>query len=314
MNHEMEYISMEGTVFNIQKCSIHDGPGIRTLVFLKGCYLSCLWCANPESQKFVPEVMNFYVKCIGCGECQKICKENAIIPKENGFAIDRNKCNNCQKCTEICYAESKKIMGKKMTTEEVFREIKKDSIFYKSTAGGGVTFSGGEPFLQSEFLLELCKLCKQEGISTAVETCGYADFENIEPVLPYLDYIFFDIKHTDSERHKELTGQRNEKILDNLQKIDKYRIPVTVRTALVPGYNDEIGNIRAIATICSKLNNLKEYELLAYHKLGISKYKNLERPYFLEDIEAPDAAKMQDYLSYADEILMQRGKYCIYKK
>lgn len=307
-------VILEGTIFNIQKCSIHDGPGIRTLVFLKGCYLSCLWCANPESQHFQPEIMNFYVKCIGCGACEQVCEHGAISKVENKYVIDRAKCIECKKCTDICYAESKKVMGKKMTTEEVMREIRKDVIFYKSTAGGGVTFSGGEPFLQSEFLKEICNMCKQEGISTAVETCGYAEMEQILPVLPYLDYIFFDVKHADSDIHKKLTGQKNEKILKNLKKIDEYGIPITVRTPVVPGFNDGLDNIQAIAKVCAKLHNLKEYELLAYHELGISKYHNLERIYPLSKVKTPTVDDMQQYVDAANEIMKPIGKNCIYRK
>lgn len=305
---------MEGTIFNIQKCSIHDGPGIRTLVFFKGCHLSCLWCANPESQNFGAEVMNFYVKCIGCGACEQICPCHAVSQVDGRYVIDRKLCTNCKKCAEVCFAESKKVMGTKMTVDEVMEEIRKDSVFYHSTAGGGVTFSGGEPFLQSEFLKELCMNCRKEGISTAVETCGYADFEKIEPVLPYLDYIFFDVKHWDSEVHKRLTGQGNEKILENLKRIDTYGIPITVRTPVVPGYNDNADTIRAIAEFCGELHSLKEYELLAYHELGISKYRNLEREYLLEEVKTPGAEQMERYVGIANDILMPIGKTCIYKK
>lgn len=302
-----------GIVFNIQKCSIHDGPGIRTLVFLKGCYLSCQWCANPESQKFKPEIMNFYSKCIGCGQCYQICPFKAIYKSAKGFAIDREKCSDCGLCVEECYAESKKIMGKEMSPDQVFQEIRKDKVFYKGIANGGVTFSGGEPFLHADFLKETCQKCKDERINTAVETCGYAEFDQIKEVLPYLDSIFFDIKHYNTDLHKKYTGQSNEKILDNLKKINEYNIPITVRTPIIPGCNDSEKNIMEIAKICAALSSVKQYELLAYHELGLSKYDSLERPYLLRGVKTPKLSEMEKLVKIANEILNPLNKECVYK-
>ena len=303
-----------GMVFNIQKCSIHDGPGIRTLVFLKGCYLSCLWCANPESQNFRPEIMNFYSKCIGCKECISCCPRGAIYEGKKGYAIHRERCNGCNQCVDNCYAEAKKLMGKTMTSEEVMEEVRKDKAFYAGRNGGGVTFSGGEPFLQADFMKEVLENCKREGISTAVESCGFASFSEIKKVLPYLDFIFFDMKHYDSEQHKKLTGQGNEKILENLQRINEYSIPITVRTPVIPGYNDDETNIIEIAKICAKLPNVRQYELLAYHELGVSKYENLDRIYELKETKTPDVTEMEHLVKEANKVLKAKGKICFYKK
>ncbi len=182
----------QGIVFNIQKCSIHDGPGIRTLVFLKGCPLKCLWCANPESQNPFPEIVSNENKCIGCEACITVCPKKCIL---NTSYFDRSLCDNCGDCVEVCYAEAKKFSGQKMSVEELVKIINKDKTFYHES-GGGVTFSGGEPLQNHKFLLECVKDCKELGISTIVETCGFADYEKFAPILDYLEMIFFDLKHS----------------------------------------------------------------------------------------------------------------------
>lgn len=300
-------------IFNIQKCSVHDGEGIRTIVFFKGCPLHCKWCANPESQAYVPQITEFPRKCIGCGMCKNVCEQNAIIEKDGKLVIDREKCNGCMKCAELCFAEAKTICGKDMEVEELFNEIKKDKFFYDHS-GGGVTFSGGEALTQPELLTELAGKCKKNRINTAIETCGCGNFEKFKEALPYIDYMFFDLKCMDSARHKELTGAGNEVILHNLKAIQQYNIPCTIRTPIIPGLNDSEENIRATAEFISELPNVKEYELLPYHDFGVSKYASLGIDYELSEIETPGDEHMMDLTRIANSVLMPCGKSCFYTK
>lgn len=199
-------------IFNIQRCSIHDGNGLRTLVFLKGCPLKCLWCANPESQSYQPDIMELPARCIGCGACAKVCPEAAIRLVDGQFKINRELCKNCFRCTERCYAESKRVVGKDYLIGEVFAEIQKDRSFY-SLYGGGVTFSGGEPLTHPVFLAGIAKKCQESRINVAVESCGYGTYDQFKMALPFIDQMFMDIKHIDTEIHKSLTGKGNEVIL-----------------------------------------------------------------------------------------------------
>lgn len=297
-------------IFNIQKCSIHDGEGLRTLVFFKGCMLRCRWCANPESQKYTPEIVESPTKCIGCRCCSQVCPKNAI--RADG-TIDRNLCDNCMKCTDICYAEAKRVAGKEYTTEELYKEIEKDKPFYE-IYGGGVTFSGGEPLTHGDELRDIAKMCKEKGISTMVESCGFAKFEGFKDALPYIDGMFMDIKHIDSEKHRELTGQGNELILENIRKISEGGMPITIRTPVVPGYNDDVENIRAIAEFVGTLPTVREYELLAYHNLGESKYKSLGRAYELHDVKIPSNEHMRELVKAANEVLAKYNKECFWTK
>lgn len=296
-------------IFNIQKCSIHDGDGLRTLVFLKGCPMECLWCANPESHSYEAEIMEFPSRCIGCGICQKVCPEVAISSASDGFKIDRNLCTNCHKCAEHCYAEAKVVVGKDYSVEELFKEIEKDRVFY-SMYGGGVTFSGGEPLTHPKFLTKIAKKCQENGINVVVESCGYGVYDEFEKALPYIDKMFLDIKHIDSDTHDSLTGKGNELILENIKRIAEFGIPVTARTPIVPGYNDSAENIIGISKFISTIPGIKEYELLAYHNLGGSKYKSLGRPYALEDVLPPSDQEMKKLVKCSNEILQNYDKEC----
>ena len=298
-------------IFNIQKCSIHDGEGLRTLVFFKGCPLRCPWCANPESQSYENDITEFPSKCVGCGLCIQKCPQGAVRPD---CSIDREKCvKNCTACTDICYAEAKKYVGKNYEIDELLHEIKKDKIFYQMR-GGGVTFSGGEPLTHGKYLKEIAKACRDNHINVCIESCGYSKYESFEEALPYIDSVFMDVKVFDCQKHKEITGYGNELILDNIRKISERGIPITIRTPIVPGYTDDIENIKAIAEFVLTLPSVTEYELLVYHNLGESKYGALGRKYPLKGLQPPEDDEIRTLVKAANQILNKHGKHCFYMK
>ena len=298
-------------IFNIQKCSIHDGQGLRTLVFFKGCPLRCPWCANPESQSYGLEVTEYPSKCIGCGRCIEECPVSAI--GRDGH-IDRSRClKDCKDCTEVCYAEARKFVGRDYEIGELFNEICKDRVFY-NIKGGGVTFSGGEPLTYGKFLEKIARKCKENRIDVCVESCGYSQFDSFKDALPYIDSMFMDIKIIDSDEHERITGGRNELILDNIRRISEYGMPLTIRTPVVPRYTDSVENIRGIAEFVADLPSVREYELLRYHNFGESKYAALGREYALKGTEPPSDEEMLKLVSIANDVLNNRGKYCFYVK
>ena len=298
-------------LFNIQRCSNHDGAGLRTTVFLKGCPLRCAWCANPESQSFRPEVMEATARCVGCMACREECPARAIEPDETGYPrIRRELCRRCFHCAEVCYAESKHVVGNEMPVEELFREIEKDRVFF-SRSGGGVTFSGGEPLAQPELLTAIAKRCHDSGIHVMLESCGCAEYDRFAPALDYVDAMYFDVKHVDPEAHRRITGADNRLILENLRRIAA-RVPVTVRTPVVPGYTDGDDNIAGIAAVVRDTPGVQDYELLAYHDLGRSKYTALGRPYALAEVEKPSPERMAALVELANGVLAGSGKRCFY--
>lgn len=267
---------MNGTIFDIQRFSIFDGPGIRTNVFFKGCNLKCLWCHNPESQNKNTELMLSHAKCIGCGECEIFCK--------NTFT---NKCTACGKCVEICPQNARKITGKKVTADEVVEEVIKDKAFYE-TSGGGVTLSGGEPLLQSDFAAEILRKCKEKNIGTAIETAANVPWKNFQKVLPFLDIILCDIKCIDEVLHKKLTGVSNQLILDNAQKLKSENKNLIFRMPVIPTLNEsEIEKVKVFA-------GNTPLEILAYHNTGKEKYNSLGREYDIENIVPPSAEYMKE--------------------
>lgn len=303
---------LKGKIFNVQKCSIHDGRGMRTTVFFKGCGLHCLWCANPESIHFYPEVTLNTNKCMGCGFCARMCKNGAVSVEAGGsFKFDRKKCIGCGACAEMCPTDARRLFGKDYTVDELFKIIWQDHYYYRQS-GGGVTFSGGEALMQPEFLCAIAKKCHEYHVNVAIEACGCGDYEKFKPCLDYIDFIYFDVKHMNPEMHKVITGQTNERILENLKNISRHGIEICVRTPVVPGYNDSVENIRATAKFISEIPNIMRYELLAYHKLGINKYKILDRPYPLDDIAEPSPEYMNMLADTANEILIPVGKKCFY--
>jgi pyruvate formate lyase activating enzyme len=296
---------VEGIVFNIQRFSIQDGPGIRTTVFLKGCPLRCAWCSNPESQNFRPEIVHRDSSCTRCGLCISVCPEKAISLRDKGVSIDRKLCTNCGDCIGVCVPGALKILGQTMSAGEVFREIKKDADFYWNS-GGGVTASGGEPLAQPDFVAALFKLCQDTGIDTCIETSGCASTEALEKVLLYTSLILYDVKMGDSGPHRKWTGAPNKEILLNLEKAIASGVPVTIRVPLIPGINDSNEELKKIARIAADLPKKSvKVELLPYHRFGMGKYQQLDREYELTELttqNAPEIQKMKDlFVSYGLE-------------
>lgn len=282
----------KGFIYDLQRFAIHDGPGIRTLVYMKGCPLRCLWCSSPQSQKSEPEIMRNEINCQMCGRCVDICPDHLITISDEGEIIyDRKLCTVCGKCVEACPNQALKLIGYHVTTEELYKEINKDSPFYRRS-NGGVTVSGGEPTMQIDFVTEFLKRCKQTYIHTAIETCGYVKWEKMEKLLNYVDLVYIDIKHMDPTIHKELTGVSNELILENAKNISLIK-PMIIRIPVIPSYNDSKENIRAIAEFAAGLgDNLKRIELLPYHRFGTQTYSRIGMKYKLSDVEPPSEDHM----------------------
>ena len=293
----MSGVNIKGLIFNIQGYSIHDGPGIRTTVFMKGCPLRCKWCSNPESMNYFPEIIYIKGKCVKCYRCVEICPYDAIsIPKKGEFIrINRKVCMDCREhlCAKACYQGALEISGNYMTVEELLQEVIKDSLFYRNS-GGGVTLSGGEALTQYEFALQFFKGCREKGIHTVLDTSGYAPWKTMRGILNYTDIVYFDIKHMDPAVHKKLTGKSNKHILKNLEETVKLaKVPVIIRIPVIPGHNDSKENMEDTAKFVKKLG-VKEVNLLSYHRLGMGKYTGLGRKYPLgEDIVPPSDTEME---------------------
>jgi pyruvate formate lyase activating enzyme len=284
-------------IFDIERYATKDGPGIRTVIFFKGCNLRGIWCQNPESQSAKPQIMYYMNLCKGCGRCIALCPTHAIRSDETfGLLIDPILCMACGTCAENCYFDARKLMGKTMTVSELMTEIRKDKPYYESS-GGGITFSGGEPLLYPDFVTEVSKQCREEGIHTAIETAGHVAWEIFERLMPYLDLIFFDIKHIDPDLHKAYTGVTNELILENLKKLSDVFAPIIIRVPVIPGYNNSVDVQQQIYEFVKTLRNIQRVELLPYHRLGLSKYKGLGREYHLQDVES---VKKDDLLYLAE--------------
>jgi pyruvate formate lyase activating enzyme len=268
---------VKGTIFNIQRYSIHDGPGIRTTVFFKGCPLQCLWCQNPESQTFQQELFYNKERCTGCGRCLTACPEKAIEIFEGRSRTHRTLCKACGACAEVCPEEARVLMGKRVSAEEVFEEVKKDAIFYERS-GGGVTLSGGEPLAQPEFSIRILSQCKSSGIHTAIETCGHAPWETVERVLKVVDLVLFDLKHMDPMEHRKITGVSNALVLENLKRIyHESHVALAIRIPVIPGFNDTPENMEAtVSFILKDLDASVPVHLLPYHRLGDSKREQME--------------------------------------
>lgn len=295
MIFDIDY-SLTAPVFNIQSYSIHDGPGIRTTVFLKGCPLRCFWCANPESNAAFPELMTYSSKCTGCGGCLSACPLGAIslrFYKSKFIAhTDRSLCTHCGKCVPACPSDAREIAGKEMTVGQVIDRVRADKLFLESS-GGGMTISGGEALAHPHFSAHLLAAAHTEGIHTAVESCVYAPVDAIDLVFPHVDLALLDIKHMDTAAHKNFVGVPNEQILSNIRHIcNELNIPTILRMPTIPGYNDNDENIRAVGEFAASLRQNVTIHLLPYHRLGDSKSESLGKPRFL-GIEVPDSVRME---------------------
>ena len=286
-------------LFEIERYALNDGPGIRSVVFFKGCPLRCLWCSNPESQNGAPSLLYRKNQCIGCGNCLQACPQDAISPSvsENsaadgtqtgGIRIDRDLCDGCGACVETCYTGALSLAGGEWSVEEAMDVILKDETYYRSS-GGGVTFSGGEPTSQPEGLAALAGRCRENTIHTCIETCGYFSWETVEPLLTDIDLFLYDIKHMDSDRHRELTGVGNEGILENFIRLVRSGREVIARLPIIPGANDDEANLRATADFLHSRSPGIRVDILPYHRLGNSKYPCLGMEY-----ELPEAGPLSD--------------------
>lgn len=266
-----------GLVYNIQRMSTHDGPGMRTTVFLKGCPLSCLWCSNPESQSFQPQLMVFEDLCSGCGQCTQVCPNGAVTQNGDRYNRDLSLCNNCGTCTGGCPTKARVMSGEAMELPEIMKVIRKDSLFYQNSDEGGVTFGGGEPISAGGVLLELLQACRDDGFHTCVDTCGFCSEEQFSKVAALTDMFLFDCKHMDPVQHKRLTGQDNTSILNNLRHALGSRVRVSVRMPLIPDQNDSDENIAAMAAFMGEFGK-KDIDVLPCHAFGLSKYAALRMP------------------------------------
>ena len=283
----------KGLVFSIQRYSTEDGPGIRTTVFMKGCPLRCLWCHNPEGQEFFPRIAFNDSRCIGCKGCVDACPQGAIIITADGSRTDRGKCQNCGKCADMCPTGARELIGKYMTAKEVFSEVERDKLFYRSS-GGGVTVGGGEPTMQPRFLVEFLRKCHEQGIHTALDTSGYTGWKEIEEILKHVDLVLFDIKQMDPAKHVEYTGVSNKLILENARKISGKGISMIIRVPVIPRYTDGEDNIRDVMEFVCALEGVIKVDLLPFHRLGELKYRKLARNYAFGGIQPPTDAHMQE--------------------
>ncbi len=283
---------LRGIVFNIMRFSVHDGPGIRTTVFLKGCPLRCAWCHNPESQSFHPEVMYSAARCVHCGDCIAACPNHALAwSSESGPVRDRDRCENCGTCAGACPTAARQVVGRQMTVAELMREIRKDAIFFDES-GGGVTFSGGEPLAQPDFLAAALDACAQEGIHRVVDTSGFAPTDVLRRIAPNVSLFLFDLKTLDDARHRQFVGSSNELVLKNLKTLVALGSKLIVRIPIIPTVNDDIKQIRAAVEFLADLG-LREFSLLPYHSLGDDKYSRLSLEQPKQTFSAPTLSDIQ---------------------
>ena len=265
---------IRGLITDISRCSLHDGPGVRTVVYFKGCALRCKWCHNPETLTVEKDMMFLSTKCIKCGRCLDICPQCHTVVN-NEIQIDRSLCKRCGKCVEDCPSQALQMVGRHVTVEELMTEIRKDRHYYEMS-GGGVTLSGGECLLQSEFVGTLLEKCKEEGIHTAIETALFVSWENVQRVLPYVDLVFADLKIAEDRKHREYTGQSNERILNNLQKLSEMDKRIILRIPLIPGVNDTPEEIGKLGEVIAKLGQgVQTVEILKYNYLAETKYTSI---------------------------------------
>lgn len=292
-----------GTVFDTQRFSVNDGPGIRTIIFLKGCPLRCAWCSNPESQKMTPELMYRENLCIHCGKCTRVCQYDAIGPQYKYF-VDREKCVNCGECALVCPTSALVMKGKTMTVEEVIKIAKKDESYYWNS-GGGITLSGGEALTQPKFAKEIFKAAHAQGWNTALETEGYTTEDIIRDVIPHVDTVLLDIKAYHPDIHKKWTGVDNENIKKNAKIIQNLAHTI-IRVPTIPGVNADKEEFTEIVKFVAGLENVNELHILPYHRYGEAKYKALGMEYPMDGVKTPD----DEYIEELKKIVESYGLIC----
>jgi pyruvate formate lyase activating enzyme len=284
-------MSITGLVFNVQRFCIHDGPGVRTTIFLKGCPADCWWCHNPEARSFAPELGVSASHCIACGTCLAACPTGAAGITDEGPIIERDTCTVCASCADVCPTESRVLIGREWTPDEVAREMARDAAFYEAS-GGGVTFSGGEPLAQPDFLVACLQACRDLGLHTAVDTCGAAGRDTLLRVAELTDLFLYDVKVLDDAVHRKYVGISNRRPLDNLRALADAGADVWVRVPVVPGVNDDFESIEALGRLVAQLPRRYPVWLLPYHAIGADKYRRLGEPYRLEGTETPSVEAM----------------------
>lgn len=276
-----------GRLMDVKRFAVHDGPGIRTTLFLKGCSLKCIWCHNPEGISYKPQLAYYTHKCIGCGECVPVCSNQAHTIGQNGHQLNRECCNGCGNCEAVCLGEALKLFGKEITVEEAVRIVLEDRVFYAKD--GGVTLSGGEPLLQAEFCAAVASALREHHIGTAIDTCGCVPWSAFERLLPLSDIFLFDMKHIDPDAHRKLTGQDNALILDNLRKLSDAGARIEIRMPLVPGCNDSDETLDGIGRFLSEIH-IEKMRILPYHSMARSKYAALGLEDTMPNVPSPDDA------------------------
>ena len=284
-----------GIVFDIARFSLNDGPGIRTIIFLKGCPLRCVWCHNPESRKAAPELLFSPEKCIGCGECSSVCPHHAHESADGGHRLRRDLCTGCGKCADLCFSGALELAGRSRTAADILEEADRDSAYYGNE--GGLTLSGGEPLFQPEFTEALLKGAKGRNWTTALETCGMAAPEIVDRMLPLTDHWLFDIKAVDDEKHRRFTGRSNEPILANLKRLDRAGAAIELRCPLIPGLNDSDADLRAIRNLADSLARRPAIHVEPFHPFGRGKLTRLGLP-AEEDVRIPDEADIRRWESF----------------
>ena len=300
---------MEGNIFDIQRFCVHDGPGIRTTVFFKGCPLRCIWCHNPESQKREVSLAFYEDKCVGCGACAEVCPNGTHVFDGEKHVLKRSGCVHCGKCAQKCPNGAIELLGRAESVSDIMKEVLRDRIFYKNS-GGGLTVSGGEPLMQGEFLVELLRTAKAEGIHTCVETCGFASPETVKTVAKYTDIFLFDIKETDDLRHKELTGVPFTPIKENLRLLDSLGAKIVLRCPLVPNINTRTEHLENIARIVSETENVSEVNVMAFHTLGNGKYDALDMENKLKGEPAMTDAQKTECIRFISDKITKNIKIC----
>ena len=292
----MDGKQITGNVFDVQRFCVHDGPGIRTTVFFKGCPLRCAWCHNPESQKSEPQLAFYAHKCMNCGGCAAVCPQKCHLTDGERHSFHHTSCVACGECTAMCPTDALELLGRQVTVEALMAETVRDRNFYKNS-GGGLTVSGGEPLAQPEFLIELLKAAKAEGLHTCIETCGFASEQTVRAVAPYTDLFLFDLKETDESNHRSFTGVPLKPILRSLYLLDSLGAKTVLRCPIIPGYNARDSHAKEIARIADSLKNLQDVEVMAYHTLGRSKYEALGMDDPTSELDAMNETLKSEFLA-----------------